>query len=714
MDPAATYAVVVGIERYDAGWPLNGPARDAMRIAAWLRGAGVPANQIFLAVAALPGNQESAGQEAARLGIELHTSAGREEILGIFTRKLTKVGGKHLVVYWSGHGTVDDKGGRVLFTSDADVHDKRNIHLPELLEYLKDKEVRDLRNQVVIVDACANYVEDMGSRTVLPKATFPGSTIRKQGVQQFVLYAAAQGQTAGNNQTERYGDFTEVVLGQLHSATGPQWPPDMVPLSAKVIETFEALRTQGKSRQSPVFLSAVDWNGNKVEREYGGLPVSGRARQATADAGLTTSQVRRLASALADSPFAVDPSEFTQALERGAIEQLFAGLTKRATSEDERLALEQVNRLSHLQLRIAEPLRHFERISAKQTRCYYDVVPDRQLAPRLLELDEILEHLAEFGEPDERAPLFRFVARLEVLTGNQLADDWFGLPPTSLKRLRAAEKAAMAAHSGSHLVLDLRVPGSPTPTWPTSLVGHLRSPDGQWTKEAFDCAATETGVRAAVNDLITWAHERQSDDQQSLGLGFLAPRVRFDDVPESWTYIDEFSDGVPLREEYPVVLHSGDRLGVPRAQARWRGRASRIAEELLDAADPEILWIEAAQDPRTITQRIREANAACVVFSDVPGPLRGPLPADPLVAVINPGAPYVIWLDKEPDDWESARAAIIALVSNGEFDQVPVRTMQIRQDCGHALPGAAIRVLWDKRELLPEFGLLTGIDTRTA
>jgi hypothetical protein len=713
MDPAATYAVVVGIERYDAGWPLNGPARDAMRIAAWLRAAGVPANQIFLVVAALPENQDSADHEAARLGIEMHTPADREDILTLFTRKLTKVTGQHLVVYWSGHGTVDEKGGRVLFTADADANDKRNIHLPDLLDYLKDKEVRGFLNQVVIVDACANYVEDMRSRTVLPKATFPGSRARKQGVQQFVLYAAAQGQTAGNNQTERYGDFTEVVLGQLHGANGPQWPPNMNALSTKVAETFEGLRTQGKSRQTPVFLSGIDWNGNEFEHDYGGLPVSGRAQQATAEAGLTTSQVRRLASALADSPFAIDASEFMQALEQGSLEQLFADLVERAGGEDELLALEQVKHLSHRQLRIAEPLRHFSQISAKQARSYYDVVPDRQLAPRLLELDEVLEHLAEFGELDERAPLLRFVARLEILTGNRLTSKWFRLSPASLKRLRAFEQTAMAAHSGSHLVLDLRVPGSPTPTWPTSLVGHLRSPDGQWSKETFACAGTESGVRAAVNELITWAHERESDDQQSLGLGFLAPRVRFDDVPESWTYVDEFSDGVPLREEYPVVLHSGDRLGVPRAQARWRGRAQRIAADL-DAADPEIIWIEAAQDPKTINRLIREANAACVVFSYLPGPLRGPLPADPLVAAINPGAPYVIWLDEEPGDWDSARAAITTLVNKGQFDQVPVRTMEIRRNCEHVLHGLAIRVLWDKRELLPEFGLLTGIDTRTA
>lgn len=36
--PENTYALVVGIEKYDAGpdWDLDGPTRDASRFCAWL------------------------------------------------------------------------------------------------------------------------------------------------------------------------------------------------------------------------------------------------------------------------------------------------------------------------------------------------------------------------------------------------------------------------------------------------------------------------------------------------------------------------------------------------------------------------------------------------------------------------------------------------------------------------------------------------------
>src|SRR5450432_361701 len=47
-DPATTYAIVVGIEKYAGGkdWNLNGPASDACRMALWLRKNGVPADRI--------------------------------------------------------------------------------------------------------------------------------------------------------------------------------------------------------------------------------------------------------------------------------------------------------------------------------------------------------------------------------------------------------------------------------------------------------------------------------------------------------------------------------------------------------------------------------------------------------------------------------------------------------------------------------------------
>lgn len=391
-----------------------------------------------------------------------------------------------------------------------------------------------------------------------------------------------------------------------------------------------------------------------------------------------------------------------EAIRRGGTESLFAKLAATANRDEERLAVVQLRRKWELQQRIADPLRLFQGVPLPELRAYYDVVPDRQLAPRLTELDEVLEHLAEFGTADESAPLLRFVARLELLADVRLDEDWFKLTDAQLRKLRAAERRAVAAAGSCHLVLHL-----PGDHWPAEVSGYLLTTDGQWAKRTLTCSAGKEGARAAVNRLITWAHENAPGE---LTLGFLVSRARFDDVPEHWTYVDELSGELTLGEEYPAVLHSGDRIRVRRARDSWRKRAQLISDDL-ELVEPEILWIDAPLDSRQIAKIVRTTTAACVVFAAVPGPLCGALPGDPIVAAINPGAPYLIWLDEPPVDWAAARELIAALVRNGPFDGVPRRTLGLRQDTG-SCPG--IRVLWDDKKLLPEFGQLTGIEVRTA
>src|SRR5262245_14958935 len=131
MDPSATFAVVVGIEHYDAGWSLDGAARDAIRAATWLRDAGVPAAQVHLMIDTLPANQGTIGQQAAALGLETR-KATRDEVINVFTRDLTAAHGQHLVVFWSGHGVLDEQRHRALFTADAHPVDKRTVRVDDL------------------------------------------------------------------------------------------------------------------------------------------------------------------------------------------------------------------------------------------------------------------------------------------------------------------------------------------------------------------------------------------------------------------------------------------------------------------------------------------------------------------------------------------------------------------------------------------------------
>ncbi|MBJ7297071.1 MAG: NB-ARC domain-containing protein,Caspase domain-containing protein, partial [Dolichospermum sp.] len=47
-DPQKTYAVVVGIEKYDKSPKLPGAASSSLKFAKWLNNQGVPHDNIFL------------------------------------------------------------------------------------------------------------------------------------------------------------------------------------------------------------------------------------------------------------------------------------------------------------------------------------------------------------------------------------------------------------------------------------------------------------------------------------------------------------------------------------------------------------------------------------------------------------------------------------------------------------------------------------------
>ena len=60
MNPKKTGAIIVGIEKYEAGtnWNLNGPAHDACNFTNWLRDRQVPLENIHLFILSLSENRE--------------------------------------------------------------------------------------------------------------------------------------------------------------------------------------------------------------------------------------------------------------------------------------------------------------------------------------------------------------------------------------------------------------------------------------------------------------------------------------------------------------------------------------------------------------------------------------------------------------------------------------------------------------------------------
>ncbi|MEV5959843.1 caspase family protein [Streptomyces sp. NPDC051987] len=241
--PDRTHAVVVGVERYAVGpsWDLPGPAADARRFTAWLRGRGVPAAHISLLLDALPG---TGGPE-----VDVPAGpAGREAVQEVLTRRLPAVEGDLLFVVWGGHGVTDPQGHRRLFYADATAGDKRNLDLDAWLTALTTDALPGFRRQIWLVDSCQTFVEDLGFVRSLP-GEVPSRGDRLPGREQFVLLASGPGQRAANDPVRRTGAFSRAVLSVLEAAGDENWPPDMGAVADTVVGRF----TEGGQRPTSLW-----------------------------------------------------------------------------------------------------------------------------------------------------------------------------------------------------------------------------------------------------------------------------------------------------------------------------------------------------------------------------------------------------------------------------------------------------------------------------
>jgi uncharacterized caspase-like protein len=159
MDPASTFAIVVGVEKYDAGaaWNLTGPAADARRFTEWLVEQKVPPENIRVFISPLSTQSFPAAVSIApatmnNIAEALRTTLrGRNEELFFF--------------FWGGHGIIDENSARRLFCCDATAEDKKNLDLNDLRLTLRSPYFRGsaLKHQILIVDACATFAQQMQS-----------------------------------------------------------------------------------------------------------------------------------------------------------------------------------------------------------------------------------------------------------------------------------------------------------------------------------------------------------------------------------------------------------------------------------------------------------------------------------------------------------------------------------------------------------------------
>jgi Caspase domain len=292
--PQRTMVLAVGLEQYDYGerMDLPGAAAQAVLFARWAHNRGVPAERIRLACTWLADKDSLADAKVV--------GTTRDELDQVLY-ELMNEGGDLLLLYWCGHGVAAEGGqSRRLYTSNATRASKANLPVEEIIRLLSSTHGKGFTRQVLIIDACANYVEEMSYDTGLPPGGFGKLTPRP--VPQFVYYSTDLGQFAAYNPVEGRAEFSTVVFDWLDQQPAEPFLPNLETMFTQVDAVFTQRAASGQYTQRPVALQVKPFHG--IERQHthrAVVEVAGRAKNSDL---LDTDIVRavRAADELAGSP----------------------------------------------------------------------------------------------------------------------------------------------------------------------------------------------------------------------------------------------------------------------------------------------------------------------------------------------------------------------------------------------------------------------------
>jgi hypothetical protein len=259
IQPAKVHALVVGIEKYQAGddYDLNGPANDALKFANWLLDQDVEPQNINLFLSPLDKNKDVLVIAEQR---RLRPKAATRDKLDSFIRsQLISEGqsGDLLYMFWGGHGiiTKTDSTTRRLFFADTDSTNQLNLNLNSLLEALKTfAHGSGFSQQIFFIDACANtYFQGLYQTVQGEKAGVEfGANGEQVKAEQFALFASAEYEVATNESEVGTGSFSKAVLEELN---GKSLSPEMNEM--KVLAERIQTNFRDKQKLEPVYWSLL-------------------------------------------------------------------------------------------------------------------------------------------------------------------------------------------------------------------------------------------------------------------------------------------------------------------------------------------------------------------------------------------------------------------------------------------------------------------------
>ena len=261
-EPSTTQAILVGIEKYadSSSIPdLNGPVNDVYQFCQWLRDRNVPPENISVFLSPLDCNVGIV-DKITNLIDSKPLEANKDIVNKALREDAREKTASLFFLFWSGHGWIAPQGDRRLIYADATMEYLKNLNLTAQLNVMQTDLYKNLPQQLLIFDACAN--------SQLLKITPPDDLLsigkHLPSQKQMAMFAANPGEYAINKSDEQTGIFSRELLNELNSSKDTElWPPDMEAVMQNVKEKFIKLREDGQTRQTPSFLLYQDWEGNK-------------------------------------------------------------------------------------------------------------------------------------------------------------------------------------------------------------------------------------------------------------------------------------------------------------------------------------------------------------------------------------------------------------------------------------------------------------------
>ncbi|MGK7895637.1 MAG: caspase family protein [Xenococcus sp. (in: cyanobacteria)] len=264
-EPLTTQALLVGIEKYadSSSIPdLNGPANDVYQFCQWLRSKNVPTENISVLLSPLERNAKIV-EKITKLIENKPLAATKDIVNKVLREEALGKPASLFFLFWSGHGWISPQGDRRLIYADATLDNLKNLNLSAQLNAMRTEVYKNLSQQLLIFDACANSQK----LDIMPPDDLPASGKYLPSQKQMVMFAANPGEYAINKGDEQTGIFTRELLTELSTFEETEfWLPDMEVVMGNVQQKFIELRENGQTKQTPSFLMYQDWSGNKKER----------------------------------------------------------------------------------------------------------------------------------------------------------------------------------------------------------------------------------------------------------------------------------------------------------------------------------------------------------------------------------------------------------------------------------------------------------------